>query len=279
MNNPIYAMDTFFYNSQGVYPFETRCEMIKEAGYDSTYLTFWSDEAWQDVEKLTSVTERYGLQIAAVYVVLDIAAVEYSLDNHRILRLVETMEGCSTIEIAINASDIASVHDDEQAILWLNRILKAAESRNIQILLYPHISNWMETAQDALRLCEKIKHPQLGIIFPLFHWYAVDNSNLANLLVEISPYLRAVNLSGSRKNSDNATGLPATIELLDQGEIDMFYVLGLLRRINFQGPIGFQGYSIGGDAYRNIQHNLQVFHELNDRLNRHINWSFMKEYK
>ena len=62
MPSLIYAMDTSFYHSLGSYTFAARCEMLRELGYDATYLTLWSDAAWADVPLLASVTERYGLR-------------------------------------------------------------------------------------------------------------------------------------------------------------------------------------------------------------------------
>lgn len=57
----------------GIYSFEARCEMLKEIGYDATHLSVWHGERWRDVEKLKNVKEKYGLDVAGVYVVLDLS--------------------------------------------------------------------------------------------------------------------------------------------------------------------------------------------------------------
>ena len=105
MPSLIYAMDTAFYHSLGAYPFAARCEMLRELGYDATYLTLWSAAAWEDVPLLASVPARYGLQVAAVYITLDITAPPDHPGNAGILQLLETLEGCATVELALQAGD------------------------------------------------------------------------------------------------------------------------------------------------------------------------------
>ncbi|GIM45830.1 hypothetical protein DNHGIG_13790 [Collibacillus ludicampi] len=90
----VYAMDFSFYNSMGIYSFEVRCEMLKEIGYDATHLSIWHGERWRDAEKLSSVKQKYGLDVAGVYVVLDLSLGESHPRNEGILKLLETLEGC-----------------------------------------------------------------------------------------------------------------------------------------------------------------------------------------
>src|SRR5687768_4335386 len=110
----VYAMDTYFYNSITRYPFEVRCEMLAELGYDATYLTCWSEQSWKDVPKLAKVKATYGLDVAAVYGVADLIA---GLDA-KLLNLFETLEGCPTIELAIK-----SAADDDAAARFFETVL------------------------------------------------------------------------------------------------------------------------------------------------------------
>jgi sugar phosphate isomerase/epimerase len=275
----VYAMDFSFYNSLGIYSFETRCEMLKEIGYDATHMSIWHGERWQDAAKLSSVKEKYGLDVAGVYVVLDLSLGESHPRNQGILKLLETLEGCSTVELAIQSvgthlrpSDPAG---DEIAVKWLEKALKICEQRNINILLYTHLSFWVERHEDAVRLCRRLNHPNLGIVFCGFHWYAVDGTNLTGILKEVAPYLKQVNLSGSRRNP-HGFGNVATIEPLDEGELDNFALLGQLKKIGFNGMIGFQGWSEGGDAYSKLSRSLKAFRDMERRLEAHPHWAELR---
>src|SRR5690606_40496783 len=48
----VYAMDTCFFTPHGNYDFDVRCEMLRELGYEGTYLTLWSEQAWADLERV-----------------------------------------------------------------------------------------------------------------------------------------------------------------------------------------------------------------------------------
>ncbi len=274
--NGVYAMDTFFYSTLGDYPFETRCEMLQELGYDAAYLTLWNDQAWDDLKRLPSVKENYGLDVEAVYAVLDITQSPNQPEAAQIITLLERLQGCSRMELALKAgtngpspSDPAG---DAKAIEWLHRLLPIAERNDIRISLYPHVFFWLERWEDAHRLIHKLRHPLLGLTFSSFHWYAVDGNHLSTALSHCLPYLHAVNICGSRKPS-SMSGLPASIECLDQGELDLFALLLALQANGYAGRIGFQGYGIGGDAYANLERNLQVYKRLAARANKHPAWA------
>ncbi|HWG85369.1 MAG TPA: TIM barrel protein [Deinococcales bacterium] len=278
MPSSVYAMDTSFYNRLGSYEFDIRCEMLAELGYDATYLTLWSETAWADLPRLATVRERHGLGVAAVYVTLDVGAAEGHAGNARVLRLLQEMEGCTTVELSVVNPSLAPSDPagDGAARAWLERLLPVAQGRGLTLALYPHIGNWLEKVQDAARLCETLRHPSLGIVFTSYHWFAVDGRNLAARLAPAAPYLRLANLCGSRRGAGQPAGLPASIEPLDSGELDNFAVLGALRDAGFSGPLGVQGFSMGGDAYANLRRSLAALRDMEARLDAHPHWARLR---
>jgi sugar phosphate isomerase/epimerase len=275
MRHSIFAMDTSFYHSLGSYEFDVRCEMLQELGYDATYLVLGSEEAWHDTTRLAHVKTQYGLDVAGIYVTLDITAPDDHKENRRILRLVETLEGCTNIEVSLRASDgtlrPSDPSGDEAASRWIKQLLRAAEQRSITISLYPHLSFWLERMDDAVRLCLAIGHPLLRTVFSGFHWYAVKGTDLRQDLQMAAPFLQSVNVCGSRRGMGN-DGLIASIEPLDEGELDNFVVLGLLQDLRYQGMIGVQGYSVGGDVYTKLKRSLATLRDMERRLTEHPHW-------
>jgi sugar phosphate isomerase/epimerase len=271
-----YAMDFAFYNSMGVYSFEARCEMLKEIGYDAMHLSVWNGERWWDVKQLSDVKQKYGLDVAGVYVVLHLAVGETHPRNEGIYTMLEAIDEGSTVELAIQSvarhirpSDPAG---DDIAVKWLEKALEICERRNINLLLYSHLSFWVERHEDAVRLCQRLNHPNLGIVFCGYHWYAVDGEDIQATLREVAPYLRQVNLSGSRR-SPLGFGNVATIEPLDVGELDNFALLGHLKKIGFNGMVGYQGWSEGGDAYSKLSRSLKALRDMDRRLDEHPHWA------
>jgi hypothetical protein len=113
-------------------------------------------------------------------------------------------------------------------------------------------------------------------MFSGFHWYAVDGTHLPDLLKRAASYLRGVNLRGSRHVKSGNGSLPATIELLHQGHLDNFYILGLPRNMNYEGMIGLQGYSIGGDVYTNLKESIHSYRDMLHRLHQHPHWGELR---
>ncbi|MGP6173405.1 sugar phosphate isomerase/epimerase family protein [Corynebacterium sp. A21] len=280
MTHRVYNMDACFYNPLGIYSFEAQLEMLQDIGFDGAYLALWTPQAYRDLDKISSVQDKYGLEMAGVYAMPDLAKGEHHPDNQRILQMLERLEGCSTVEIAVRTtgrgigpSDPAG---DAAAIRWLNKALKIAERRGIDLLLYSHLTFWMETHDDALRLARVIDHPNLGIVFCGPHWYATGGGDIHATLKAISPYLRQANLSGARRHPLGFAGV-STVEPLDRGELDNFAMLGALKAVGFDGWIGFENWEWGSDIYNKLKRSLQVFRDMETRVEQHPQWPLLQQ--
>ena len=279
----IFAMDTGFFTSLGTYRFEARCEMLRELGYDATYLTLWDEAAWADLPMLATVRERHGIGVAAVYATLNIDAPADDPENRLLPGLIDRLDETRTIELTLRSNDPAhppsSTTGDDAARRWLERLVPMARARGITLALYPHIRHWLERVDDAVRLCAAIDDPALRLTFPSFHWYAVDGTDLDGTLRRSAPYLALVNISGSRRLAPGTlagNGIPATIEPADEGDLDLFALLGALRRVGYGGPIGIQGYSVGGDAYAKLRRSLAAVRDVERRLDAHPDWAVLR---
>ncbi|WP_025763348.1 sugar phosphate isomerase/epimerase family protein [Dyadobacter tibetensis] len=270
-----YAMDMPFYSTMGVYNFEDRCEIIKEIGYDAMHMSIWDGRNWALAQQLETVKDRFGLDVAGVYIVLDLSLGERDIRNSGILKMLETMMEGSTVELAIKSvvpgmkpSDPAG---DKPVAAWLKQALAIAEIRNIRILLYTHITHWIDKHTDAIRICEKIAHPNLGLVFSSGNWYMGEGSGLGHTLRRAMPYLKQVNLSGSRRTPLGFFQV-GTIEPLDMGEMDNFAIVALLNRLGYQGYLGYTGWDEGGDAYNKLERTLRVLKDITRRVNQHPKW-------
>lgn len=275
MPSPTFAMDTSFYSYFGAYDFDARCEMLRELGYDGTYLTLWNEPSWADLERLPRVKEKHGIDVSGVFCTVDIAAPDDHPDNNRVLAMLKSVEGCSNIEVCVKGKDNTVTPSDprwdDSAARWLERMLGVAEPRNLTLSLYPHIVNWVERVEDGVRLCKRMQHPNLGVVFCGFHWFAADGKDLRGTLKAAAPYLRSANVCGSRK--PGPVGGVATIETLDRGELDNFMVLAALAEAGYRGPVGIQGYNVQGDPYLNLERSLAAYRSMARRLEQHPDWA------
>jgi len=273
MKRYVFAMDTCFSNSTvGTYPYEVRCEILVELGFDGIYVSL-SPKDLQNAPKMKITKEKYGLDVVAAYGGVNIAA---DKDDPKVKQVAELFgqlpDGCD-LELSVSCSDNdiekSSPDGDEIAMTSLKPLLDIAENQGANVCLYPHFGAWLERIEDGVRLCSKMNHPCLKVVFCGFHWYAVDGQNLASHIKEALPYLPSVNMCGTRRGG-NVAGY--TIEPLDCGEMDNFALLCMLDKVGYTGRMGFQGYSIGGDVYGHLSRSMAAFRNMEDRLDKYPNW-------
>jgi sugar phosphate isomerase/epimerase len=267
-------MDTFFNNSLGSYQFDARCEILRELGFDATYLTLFGEYEWSCLPALATVQQRFGLSVAGVYASIDLAADLDKPGAQRVLKIFEQLPENSDLELSIKCGDKSvekgSSAGDDLARRWLEPLLKSAERTHSRVNLYPHINCYVERVEDAVRLCKQIEHPALKTVFCGFHWFAVDGKNLPARIALAAPHLNSVNICGCRHGGTVAGN---SIEPLDSGTLDNFALLGLLRKHGYSGKIGFQGFSIGGDAYAALRRSLAAYRDMVQRLDRFPRWA------
>lgn len=271
---PLYAMDTCFYTSQGSYELDARCEMLGELGYDGTYLTLFGEQTWDDLSRLADVAARNELEVGGVWASLDLSSAD-APQNVRLLDSAELFAGFDRLELAVGDSTDRSrrwAPDNDDTARELFTGLAERLPDGVEICLYPHIDTWLETFEATVQLCERIDHERVGVCFPAYHWFATDTERAEPLLQRAGGRLRSVNICGSRRPSGG--GAP-TIEPLDEGELDNFALLGALQRAGYEGRVGLQGYSVGGDVYGKLQRSLAAYRSMVERLAAHPEWAVL----
>ncbi len=276
MTNKTYTMDFAFYNSLGVYNFDAQCEMVKDIGYDGIQRSIWDGTRWEMCKDLASIKEKYDLDVAGVYIVLNL---DFPLDhahNTGILTMLENIQGCKMVDLAIQSAGSglqpSSPQGDEIIIEWLKEALTICTRRDIQLLLYPHLTFWLDKHSDAIRLCQKIDHPNLGIVMTAVHWYLGGERNLREFLNQVYPYLKKVHLSGSVKTPLGWGGL-GTAQPLDTGELDSFSIIGALKNMGYTGMFGFLNWDNGGDPYSKLKRSHDALRSMITRADEHPNWT------
>ena len=261
MKHPLHHMDFIFQTKLGTYPLAAQCEMLAELGYQGLTVSAWSKE----LHALPLVKQNWGLDVGAIYLIY-----RQGLEDF-VTGIAESVEGCTSIELALHSGE--HVRDADRRML--ERLLTICERRGIDIALYPHIRYGMQTTSEAVALCREFDHERLGIVFNGYHWYANQEKALEQRLDALWPWLRQVNIAGCRL-SPLGWGGAATIEPLDEGEMDNFVLLGALERRGYAGHIGVLGWeSMGGDVYGNLRRSEQTFRSMERRLAAHPGWAVM----
>lgn len=262
MKYPIHALDSFFYTSMGVYSFQSQCEILAELGYDAITVAAWSGHPLTDLARLPTVKTQYGLDIAALYLVL-----HEGRNDALVRKIIESVDGVELIELAIQTS----LNGTDAILRNIERLLPVIERRGLRLALYPHRHHITETTSQVVNICEYFAHKQLGAVFNGYHWYASQEGDLEGRLRAMKPWLMQVTTSGTALSPLGWGGV-ATMEPPDRGELDNFALLACLHRLGYQGRIGLLGWDYCGDVYLKLKRSLTTLQDMQDRLERHPSW-------
>lgn len=258
MSHLLHHTDFLFQTKIGTYPLTTQCEMLVETGYQGITISGWS----QELDSL-SIVKDHGLYVAAIYVIYR-PGLEAFVTN-----IFQTVEEGTRIELALDSGDNIQNNDKQM----LKKLLRICEERNLDIALYPHVLYGMQTTKEAVELCEEFNHSRLGIVFNAYHWFATKELELEKRIDAVYPWLRQVNLSGSRF-SPLGWGRVATIEPLDDGELDNLQIFGSLKRRGYNGRYGVLSWeSMGGNVLGNLKRSHNFFREMEMYYEKYPNWS------
>ena len=242
--------------------FEQQAVMLKELGYPGVG-HIWLDKV---AERLDSL-DRAGLKLYQITMTVDLTPGKppYNLKQFKdVLALVKGRHVQFDLLIGgFKASDPAG---DARGVEVLRAMSDQALDSGSQLLLYPHVTNWIERVDDAVRVAEKVDRPNVGVMFNLCHWLRVDPSrDYKSLLRKAMPRLWAISLNGADAHDDKP-GWDHYIQPLDKGDFDMATFLKTLKELGYKGPIGLQCYGIGGDTREHLARSLAAWKSLSVNL-------------
>jgi sugar phosphate isomerase/epimerase len=251
MPNPFYAMDTYTKD----------LDLVKELGYAGLSWTLGDPKASQAAAE--KARER-GLKIFAIYCGVTLGKDKLQYDP-RLKDTLAALKGHDTlIWLHISSKDYpkSSADGDAAAMEGLREIADLAAAQGLRVAIYPHVGNWTERVQDAVRVARKVDRKNFGVTFNLCHCLAVgDEDKIPALLEEAAPHLFMVSINGADSKAPGG-GWGRLIQTLDRGTFDMVPLLKKLRAINYQGPIGLQGFGVKGDAKDNLARSMAAWRQL-----------------
>ena len=255
---PFFAMDTATKDTAHQTAKE-QVEMVRELGYAGIGCT-----AGKELAEIAKELDKNGLRLFAVYLGINIDPDQQKYgpelkETIEVLRGRNSMLWLFVLSKKHKPSDPAG---DPQAVKILQEVADMAAEANVRVALYPHTGFWVERVEDAVRLAEKANRKNVGVTFNLCHWLMVDDEKNAESLIKLAmPHLFVVTINGADSGGKDWKTL---IQTLDCGTFDMQRFLKTLYDYGYSGPIGFQGYGIGGDAYDNLKRSMNAWHELNE---------------
>ncbi len=256
--NPFFAMDTGTKDLHHQTPHE-QVEMIKQLGYAGIGLV-----GFEPVALTLQELDHAGLKLFNIYFLANIDPGETPFDAklRETLPLLKGREVMLWVALTSKKWKSSVEEGDADALRVVGEIADLAGLAGLKVALYPHTFYWQERLEDAIRLARKLNRPNVGVTFNLCHWLRVeDEKNLRPLLKMAAPHLLVASINGADSGCKGCDW-DRLIQTLDRGSYDVSQVLRVFKEIHFTGPIGLQGYGIGGDAYENLSRSMKAWRQL-----------------
>ena len=257
---PFFAMDTGTKDAKHQTA-KQQVEMIKELGYDGIGCT-----AGPGLAEMLKEVDKNGLRLFAVYLGANIDADQprYGPELKEAIEVLKGRNAVLWLFVLSKKHKPSSPEGDGRAVEVIREIADMAAEAKLRVSLYPHQGFWVERVEDAVRVAKKVERKNVGVTFNLCHWLMVDDEkNMESLIKSAMPYLSLVSINGADSGGKNWKQL---IQTLDRGTFDMYRFLKALEDAGYNGPIGFQGYGIGGDAHDNLKRSMSAWRQLAKRL-------------
>ena len=139
----------------------------------------------------------------------------------------------------------------------MTALLRDADATGVEIALYPHHGFWLETVDDALRLCARLDHPRLGVCFNVCHFLRTGGGrDPAPALRSCGGRLFAVTVNGADLDG---TDWRTLIRPLGEGTFELRGLLTTLDALGFSGPVGLQGFGLDRPAREHLTQSMAAW--------------------
>lgn len=243
--------------------FAEQATMLKELGYEGVG-HIWLDQVDERIKTLDAA----GLKLFQITMTVTLAEgkAPYDARFKEVLALVKgrQMQFC----LLVGGAKSSDASADARGVAILREMSDLARDSGAQLLLYPHVNDWIERIEDSVRVARKVDRPNVGWMFNLCHWLRVDQQrDYAPLLKEAMPRLWAISINGADER-DEKPGWERYIQPLDKGDFDVGRFLKTLKELGYRGPIGLQCYGIGGDTREHLARSMATWRKLSEELKR-----------
>ncbi len=256
--NPFFAMDTATKDDRHKTAKE-QVAMVRELGYAGIGCT-----AGKELAEIAEELDKNGLRLFTVYLGVNIDADQQKY-GPELKETIEVLKGRNAmLWLFVRSKKLkpSSPAGDERAVKIIGEVADMAAESKVRVALYPHTGFWCERVEDAVRVAKKVDRKNVGVTFNLCHWLKVDDEkNMKSLIKSAMPHLFVVTINGADSGGKDWKSL---IQTLDRGSFNMRRFLRTLTNSGYTGPIGFQGYAIGGDAHDNLNRTMDAWRQLND---------------
>jgi sugar phosphate isomerase/epimerase len=246
LDEPLYVFDNG--TGRGVLPIDEQVDLAKRAGYAGVFYS-----GTKEIPQLIASHKARGMKILGIYTGMNLNDPQPSYDPGLPLAIRQLRGTGALITFTVNGK---AADADEKSVKVIAEVCDMAEAEGLKVAIYPHFGFHVATIEDALRIIEKAKRPNLGLVFNLCHWLrSGDEANLELRLKQAARHILMVSINGADRQGD----WDRLIQTLDRGEYDVKAFLARLKAAGYRGPFGLQCYNVKGDREENLARSMKAW--------------------
>ena len=228
-------------------PFDDRFGLARDCGFD--YIEFWS---WKDkdIQKIKHRCRANDLKIASFSGDQDFSMIDAGQQADYVAFVEESIEtakflNCANLVIHSNAlgengvvinhyPDIAATDKIEAMLAVLKTLATAAQKSNVTLVLealntvVDHSGNFLASTRQAAELTRSINCPRIKILYDIYHMQIMEGNIIDTLsrYIDTIGYIHVADVPGRHEPGS--------------GEINFANVFGILKKLKYDGIIGFE---------------------------------------
>ena len=227
-----------------------QAQTLKEVGFDGigyNYTTPADIDVWQ------AELKSRGLKLFSIYID------GYPSKAPGMKEAIAKLKGTDTVIWLKILQNKEKALRDEEVAKTVTEISDMAAEAGLKVVLYGHKGFYVATAEDGLRIAEKVNRPNVGVTVNLCHELMAGNGDrIDEIIRKAAPRLMMVSINGADKD-----GKPdGYILTLDRGSFDVAHMLKTLQEVGYKGPVGLQCFSIKGDIRENLVRSLDAWKKM-----------------
>ena len=228
-----------------------RIALLKEIGFNK-YAYDWRDKHLDDTHAELKLATENNIEIVSVWLWLN--AKRDSLNslsdaNQRILGIIDSLNLKTTLWVSLSENffeEPAYEQSLSKAVKIVDFIAIKAAELDCKVALYNH-SGWFGNPFNQLEVIKALPQHELGIVYNFHHAHgSIDN--IPQIANAITPYLKAVNLNGMKKDGDKI--LP-----IGKGDYEKEMIRTFIKS-GFMGPWGILGHVENKDVKKVLLENI-----------------------
>jgi sugar phosphate isomerase/epimerase len=232
-----------------------QAKLLCELGFDGVGYPLWfGDELDNNLRSL----DESGLTLHLVYLTVNLDPKKQTFDP-RLPDAIAKLKGRPvTLSVLLRGFPPRDPRGTEEAVKVLRELGDLAAKSSLRVSIYHHVNDWTESFLHSLEVAKSVDRQNVGVNFNLCHWLKVDgNKDYRTVLGDNGRRIFAVTINGAQRGATAWKG--GLIQPLDKGDFDNRELLGLLRDIGYDGPVGLMCYGIPDDTHEHLQRSMRVW--------------------